>query len=385
MGLISALVRPRPDEVAVVPIYGYDGNARAVYEALLERGLHPWWLYRPSDPTRPEERALPVTSLRGLWALAHAGTIVLESHLVAKRPLRHARHRRIIQLWHGVGLKRLCLNDPGLHPRERRLLADEARQWDVFVVTTEFTAAYFRASFALRPEQVKTWGYPRHDRLVYPRSADLENCLRLRDDLRRLCPWTERVVLFCPTYREDGYDRLWPVSRANMSHFSTLLRSAGATCVCRWHPNVAARLGACISGGFGRTEWEAVLTASPYSPHPQWVWLRLADMLITDFSSIAYDFLALGRPVVVVASREEVESYQRSRGLVAGWENLLPGPLVTEDKELFRRVEEYLLTDAWQQAWAARYERVRNLFVGSGAGGATQRVADYVVGDSEPG
>jgi CDP-glycerol glycerophosphotransferase (TagB/SpsB family) len=168
-----------------------------------------------------------------------------------------------------------------------------------------------------------------------------------------------------------------------MSDFSTLLRRAGATCICRWHPYVAAKAGVSTHGGFGRTEWEAVLVASPYSPYPQWVWLRLADMLITDFSSIAYDFLALGRPVVVVASQEEIEGYQRARGPVTGWENLLPGPLVTEDKELLKRVEEYLLTDAWQRAWATKYARIRDLFVGSDAGSATERVVDYVVGRRE--
>lgn len=169
-----------------------------------------------------------------------------------------------------------------------------------------------------------------------------------------------------------------------MHLFARLLLKHHAVCLCKWHPVTYNRWSASASPRLLRNElwslspWERLIVLSPEVDMPQWVLLRVGSILITDFSSIAFDFTLLQRPVLVSASGLEIDTFQKARGLIDNWTCYLPGPLVSEDAELLARLDAILSMgpERWFEV-NGNFTRVSKTFVET-VGTATDQVLEYI-------
>lgn len=243
----------------------------------------------------------------------------------------------IVQLWHGIPLKRIQLDSPstfrGFAPRlTRALYRRSASRIDLVPAASEVSAERLRSAFGLSAERVVVTGDPRDDVLFRDRDAARIVLTRGIGEFG-----ADRVVLYAPTWRDGESDPSIPTD-AEWASIAAHLDSNSSVLVVRPHPysvgdyragtNVSSRIR--LLPASTQNDINAVLPA--------------VDILITDYSSTTFDFALLGRPIVFLAP--DAETYTRTRGLyepyrqfsggsdVATWGDVIT--LLSDDRALSR-------------------------------------------------
>lgn len=286
LGLLSR--RGRTKLAGSIVLYGHklNGNLLALHEFIRshpDAGLESVFL----TMDREYHRELLRDGVSSVWAaspdcarvLSKAAALVSDHGLHALQPLRTAYGRMglaFFDVWHGIPFKGFDAKDFKV-----QLHYDE-----VWVASPLVRDLYIR-SFGFSPERVVATGYARTDRLLATGVDDASRRASLG------LPSTGRLVLFAPTWKQDAAGRsLYPFGcseRDFLGQVADLARRHGASVVLRSHLN---------SGEVGTKEWPNVyaLPASRY-PDAESI-LRVCDLLVCDWSSIAFDFLLLDRPTI---------------------------------------------------------------------------------------
>ena len=293
-------------------------NPAAICADLVSHGLDApvWWSVEDGTvPVPSGADAVVVGSEPWLRALRTAHVIVTNDNLPSWFSKREGQ--RLLQTWHGTPIKRL-LNDaaPGaVSLVYRRLMARQVPQWDLLLAQNE----------EARRNLCSAMGYT-GDVLVgeYPRNAGLLGGTRVRYQVRAELgvPEESPVLLYAPTWRESfrGADGAGPGSLLDAK---ALAQRTGAVVLVRSHHM-----------NRWRAEHNGIAQVIDVSGHPRVEDLMLAaDVLVTDYSSIVFDFDLTGRPIVIYAP--DLESYRDvERGLYGGWPEAAAWPLARTQSEL---------------------------------------------------
>jgi CDP-glycerol glycerophosphotransferase len=244
----------------------------------------------------------------------------------ARRPGQH-----VLQTWHGTPLKRLALHRPGFAPRRAGAVVKESRRWDVLLAQNPYAARILRKAYAFLGRPVWVEGYPRNDVLRTGHAAAVRAELGIRPG--------ERVLLYAPTWRDDRQeivDFLDPAALASETGSVVLVRGHSRTLL----------PGEDVSG-------PRVIDVTGYPDAAPL--LLAADALITDYSSVMFDFGVTGRPMYFLVP--DMEHYRgKLRGFYFDLAAHAPGPLVRTQEELVAALgadpAEYAERYA---AWTARF------------------------------
>jgi CDP-glycerol glycerophosphotransferase (TagB/SpsB family) len=174
------------------------------------------------------------------------------------------------------------------------------------------------ACFELPSHRIWITGSPRNDALFHC-SADLAE---RHPFLRR------KVVLYAPTWRENGVTtRIFPFAGADLSRVRALLDRHDAYLLLRAHVNESSGRDGEIGAGLQALGERLILANADRFPDVQEL-LPFVDVLVTDYSSLYFDFLLLDRPMVFVPY--DLDEYRRVRGFTIDYESFTPGPRVVE-------------------------------------------------------
>ena len=210
--------------------------------------------------------------------LARARALVTDHGLHALAPLARFGGLLRVDVWHGIPFK-------GFDADDFRVQRAYEETW----VASPSQRRLWIERFGFEPERVFATGYARTDALVAP-EEDLE-AVRARLGLMRTRG--RKVVLFAPTWRQDAAGRsIFPFDASAEAFFAALeaaCREADALVLFRAHLNTLA-----LPAALGDR-----VIAVPQATHPDTeAVLRLADVLVCDWSSIAFDYLLLDRPTL---------------------------------------------------------------------------------------
>jgi CDP-glycerol glycerophosphotransferase len=335
LGALASIVVPRRRDLWVFGSGpGVGEGALALYRFVRREnpGLTLLWLAR-DERDLAAARALGIPAVlkssgRGLLATLRARVIVV-THGFGDANRYGLRGGFVVQLWHGIPLKRINLDSPAtlrtrLLPDSvtvrrmlRRMYRTAARSIDIMPAASEVSAARLRTAFDLPADRVVVTGDPRDDVLVGGDENDRNVAARALlfaqlglDDTGR------RVVLYAPTWRDGEVDPGIP-SAAEWQAIAALLDASGSTLVLRPHPHGVGDYapGLAVSEHVVLLDSARCTDVTPVLP--------AVDALVTDYSSIAYDFALLGRPIVFLAP--DVEAYTASRGLYVDYDTFSGG------------------------------------------------------------
>jgi CDP-glycerol glycerophosphotransferase len=271
-----------------------------------------------------------------------------------------------VQTWHGTPLKRIGFDvaSPQFISGTRYLdhLAEDVAKWDLLLSPNPFSTPIMRRAFRYGGEVCES-GYPRNDVLCGGASARSAIRARLR------IPDGKRVVLYAPTWRDNQYY----ASGRYRFDFRLDLEQAWHelgdqyVILLRGHHHMADDVPAGTRPGF-------VLNVTGY---PDIGELYLAtDVLVTDYSSVMFDFAPTGRPMLFYTY--DLEQYRdQLRGFYFNFEAEAPGPLLTTSAELLAAILDV-------DAVAARYQRAYEAFAAKFCplddGKAAARACDAIFG-----
>ena len=234
---------------------------------------------------------VPQYSPRALYHMATARVVVKNASLLPY--MRTWPDQKYVQLWHGDrGLKKICLDMENADPKK----CIDRFYMDLGVCGSDFGRdIYMRRAFGYTGDLLEC-GYPKNDLLM-------QNPPEVASQVRRelhIDPET-RVLLYAPTFRQK---ETGSAARASFS-LAALQKALEASTGQKW---MMLTRGHTLNTGV-RSDGDLDVSAYPDVSRL----LLITDMLITDYSSIAGDFLLLNRPILLYhADRSAYESDDRS-------------------------------------------------------------------------
>lgn len=222
------------------------------------------------------------------------------------------KDRLIINLWHGVPLKKIALLDPNLQKSAkvyfRKIFSEN---YSCILTTSQALVPLMAKSFDVPESMVKVWGQPRTDGLF--RQMDGRAWLKgIFGDL----PEYRAAVLYAPTFRDYGRVQLFPFEDFDGERLKEFLEKERILLFLRTHIDEKGSANLYLSDRvryLGNREAEDVTG-----------FLKAFDCLITDYSSIYVDYLLTDRPLIFLPYDKEI--YLDERGMNFAYDEVTPGP-----------------------------------------------------------
>jgi CDP-glycerol glycerophosphotransferase len=264
-----------------------------------------------------------------------------------------------LQTWHGTPLKRLGRQIPNNNLTKSYLdtMDREAAAWDYLISPNPFCTEVFPQAFGYSGRILET-GYPRNDRLSTSSGADRQ---RIRESIGVANPATI-VVMYAPTWRD--YKRSATGNWESVTFMDKDIElPEGFQMIYRGHTNTHAAHKAEVAG-----------RAIDVTKYPDVTELYLAaDVLITDFSSVMFDYTVTGKPIMFLAP--DLERYRAERGFYFDFETEAPGPILKTDQEVLVALTKL---ETISSEYHAKYRAWQQKFNSLEDGQAAKRVVDTV-------
>ena len=313
---------PLDDNLAVYASYWYRGvrcNPAAIYHKAQELAphVHGVWAVKPdrTEEVPPGVDYVVEGTLRYYRTLARARYFVnnvnFPSHFVKRAGTT------FLQTHHGTPLKVMGMDHYkypiGALGTNLPAMLKRCDNWDVSLSTSPFNTEVWQRSYPCEHETLEI-GYPRNDPLAHP-SPEAVAAARAELGLRD----GETAILFAPTHREyqSGYQPLLDVEDLADALGPDVRILARAH---YFYDNLPA----------GKFTHGRVLDVSSF-PEVETLYLA-SDMLITDYSSMMFDYAYLDRPIVIFAP--DWDTYRRTRGVTFDLLALPPGVVAETFDEL---------------------------------------------------
>ncbi len=337
------------------------GNLKLVHDRLLERNLERSYqlkmIFKASIRTRRglRERA------RFVWLLARADVILLEDYQPAIYQLPRHSDQRIIQLWHAwgafktVGYSRIGKSS-GPNPYSR-----VHKNYTHATVSSRHEVPFYAEAFGIPDERVIPTGTPRMDDFLDP-SRQAER----REAAYDAIPGTRdrEVILFAPTFRgRSARYAHYPIEVIDLATAYALCVERDATLLIKMHPFVRSR------ADIPREYRDRLMDVSDLPMETNDL-LLISDLLVTDYSSLVFEYSTLGKPMLFFAY--DLEEYIAARDFYEPYEEFVPGRIVRTFGELLDAIrrDDYQLDKVAQ--FAARH-------LPNGDGTATDRIIDELI------
>ncbi|MCR4842733.1 MAG: CDP-glycerol glycerophosphotransferase family protein [Eubacterium sp.] len=222
-----------------------------------------------------------------------------------------SRDRLIVNLWHGIPLKRIALLDPQ-EPAYKKLYFRRifSRNYTHVVTTSEEVGKVMAKSLGVDDDKIKIWGQPRCDCLFGEFDAGAFLKERYPD-----VPAGSRRILYAPTFRSDKPVRLFPFDDFSKEGLERFLEEEDAYIFIRTHSRETADVEGFVSDRVRLMNADVAEDVTEVLP--------LFDMLITDYSSVYIDYMILGRPMVFLPY--DLGDYENKHGFNFPYDDVTPG------------------------------------------------------------
>lgn len=297
----------------------YNYNSRYLFEYVKENLPEITPLFVINDPELRNSLSskygkqyfIETESIQGIRQALSAGVWFTSAGLPAYGTGLHKK-RLIINLWHGVPLKKIALLDPNLQKAARIYFKKIFSENYTCILTTSHELIPLMArSFAVSEDKIKVWGQPRNDGLFQK-----NDCREILGQLFPDLPEYTKTVLYAPTFRDYGQVQLFPFKDFDQKQLEAFLDEKNMLLFIRTHVaeqgSAAPYLGKRIRF-LGNEQAEDVTGI-----------LNIFDCLITDYSSIYIDYLLTDKPMIFLPY--DRQQYLDGRGMNFDYDDVTPGP-----------------------------------------------------------
>lgn len=271
---------------------------------------------------------------------------------------------QVVQLWHACGvMKKIgysALDKPwGMTPKEAKRYPTH-NTYTLVCASSHRPQETFIDAFRCDPDIVKPLGVPRTD--IYFNKEFVANA---RKRVLEMYPeiGDRKIILYAPTYRGNSIKKSHMEVTLDFNMINQELGDKYAFLV-KFHP---------ITKKKGWTETERIRSKTinvtdTLTPEEA---LCAADILISDYSTIYFEYMLLERPIISYIY--DLDEYIKDRGLYFPYDQLAPGPYVFDTEELIEAVkaqEEHFDIE--------RLRKYKHEFMADCDGHSTERIFNYV-------
>lgn len=304
----------------------YNYNAKYLFEYVLhnEKNIQPYFvinddLLRKKLQSKYGEKFFIETKTKSGIKKVLSGGVWFTSAGLPLYGVNLNKKRLIINLWHGIPLKKITLMENKVSKLKKYYFNKIFSQNYSYILTTSKNLIpIMRDSFGVKDELIKVWGQPRNDCLFEDISKD-----KLHDLFINL-PVYEKLILYAPTYRDNGETKIFPFEDYSKNELERFLEENKSIIFIRTHLSESTNMEQYIGKRIRFLNENLVEDIMEV--------LKVFDILITDYSSIYIDFLLLNRPILFIPY--DKDEYMCERGLNFEYDKVTPGYKPKDMKEL---------------------------------------------------
>lgn len=273
-----------------------------------------------------------------------------------------------LQTWHGTPLKRLAhdilvpkgttfyrskVNEEKMH---QSYDTDVAR-YNYMVSPSRFTTEVFQSAFQIDCERLIETGYPRNDCLSTVTSKQI---IDIKEKYN--IPKDKKVILYAPTWRDNSYNAKGYTFSLTVN-FSLWKELLGDEYVVVFKPHYL------IVNTFDKEKYLGFVYFMDAASEISELYV-ISDLLVTDYSSVFYDYAILKKPMYFYMY--DLESYQKElRGFYIDIYHDLPGKVIVIEKELLLAIKNNTYNYQCLETFNQRFNNQED-------GNASKRVIDIV-------
>lgn len=237
-----------------------------------------------------------------------------------------------INLWHGIPLKKIGYDAPvcsyySLNKFEKIIYKLMRAEYNYYIAAGNFDAKNLSTAFDIPQIKLKQLGNPRLDAIYNDIShseifmeEDYENIKNIKNS-------GKKIIIYMPTYRNSNFNLTQWLESPNLKN---ILHERNITLICKLHPADMNNINIESSD-------EIFIMNSASDVYPI---LKFTDALITDYSSIAFDYLLTGNPIIFYPM--DLDDYKQSCGdFYMPYEDFAVGKIAINETELIESIIEF--------------------------------------------
>lgn len=356
----------------------FSDSPRAMYEYIKNDNRYTdyrfvWVFNQPDDfvdtVVDSRTRIVKMGSLRYRIAYAKAKYWVMNGWIPDYIHKNKKQPQVAMQCWHGTPLKRLRgdINKKG-DRLTRKYSTIDVPSYDYFLSPSPFASAIFTSAFRINELnqhcRIVETGYPRNDILVNYTQNDIA---RIKE--RLVIPSNKKIALYAPTWRDDQGDGSGGFTHKMMMDFQKMQESLGDEWV------ILFRTHYFVSNQIDTSRFQNFVIDVSKEDNISDLYL-MSDILITDYSSVFFDYAILRRPILFFMY--DIDNYRDNlRGFYLSLDEL-PGEIVKTEDEIIKVVRNL---EQYQSRNQKKYDKFSKKFNNLEDGNATERAVNYLLVD----
>lgn len=348
----------------------YTGNPKSIYEEMVRLGLDQqyrcYFVFNDTSIAIPgQAQKVKRNRLKYLYLMARAGVWVSDSRM--PKFLIKRDGVQYIQTWHGTPLKKLALDMDEVSMagetdivKYKNNFYENTRTWDYLISQNNFSTNVFRRAFAFDKTMLEI-GYPRNDTLINDNNQ--KYIKKLKKELK--LPMDKKIILYAPTWRDDEFYGKGKYKFSPKLDFDKAQRELGDEYV------MIVKYHYLIMDNIDWSEYEGFIYDYDQTYDIADLYL-VSDYLITDYSSVMFDYSLLHRPMFFYAY--DLDNYKDNlRGFYFDFISEAPGPISLTTEELIRTIKNYDPNE-----YSVRYNEFSQKYNHADDGKASYKVAKLI-------
>lgn len=349
----------------------YSGNPKYVYEELIDQGLDKkfkciWSLENIDLEIPGNAKKIKRARLSYLYYLAVSKIWICDTRLPSF--LIKRAETIYIQLWHGTPLKKLAMDMDILSMSEKmelseykRLFKENTETWDYLISQSDYTTERFKSCFDFKKE-ILPIGFPRNDVLF--KKNDVKSIESIKNEYK--VPLNKKVILYAPTWRDDEFYENGVYKFSTEIDLDLLKKELGDTHI------LLVKLHYLVKDPVDWSKYEGFVYKCDHLHDIQELYL-ISDILITDYSSVIFDYALLKRPMIIYAY--DYEKYRDDlRGFYFNIFEEFPGPVVKNNIDLIASIKDY---DC--RPYSKKYKGFLDKFASFDKGNASSKIVNLIM------
>ena len=343
-------------------------NTKALFEYALDKQQYKVKYIINNDILRNElkneygDHFITTNSYRDIKIISSARCWITDGGFPLKTPFNH-KNRLLINLWHGIPLKKVGLQGYSGFGWLRVYLTLKmfSKNYSLFSSTSENLKSIYKDSFLIDESIIKTLGQPRNDYL-FNSSKKIEDFID--------AGIYNKVILYAPTWRSGIYGDDWEGEDTKFFPFNDFEQKKLEQYLEYNQILLCLRPHHLQKSEIENSKWIKDFSSDICNEVMDVI--NQFDLVITDYSSIYFDFLILNKPVLFLPY--DLEEYINNVGLNFNFDKVTPGPKPKNQVEFIEEINKLLFDNEYYNE-----ERIEvNKYFNQVSSGNCKRIYDFI-------
>ena len=356
---------------------GYTDNPKYIHQEMLKQSRFDdyrfvWAVKKPKTTEIERSKVIRYNSLSYFYYMCKAKYWIVNCKL--PKHIQKKENQFYLQTWHGTPLKRLAHDIVEVENQtfyrsgmNRKQMTDtydnDVSKYNYMIAPNEFSFEVFQSAFRINPERLIKTGYPRNDFLTNIKAEEIDE-IKARFHI----PANKKVLLYAPTWRDNSYNtRGYTFElKADFHRWKEVL---GDEYIVLFKPHYLI-----INKFEGDESLKDFVISVDANADINDLYV-ISDVLVTDYSSVFFDYANLNRPMYFYMF--DLEEYaDELRGFYFDIYETMPGDIISNEEDLLQKIKEGNYDYSRLETFNQKFNEWQD-------GHASQRVLNLVFGKED--